>query len=52
MAMIYTTKQGNSKQEWLGSVAFCECCNNQQPKADFKVVNGEEMCGKCQKENK
>lgn len=50
MAMIYTTKQGNSKQEWLGSVELCQCCNSQQPKDTFKIVDGEKMCEKCQKE--
>ena len=50
MAMIYTTKQGNSKQEWLGSVQLCQCCKSQQPKDEFKMINGEELCNKCQKE--
>ncbi len=48
--MFYTTKQGYSNQEWLGTVALCECCNSQRPKDKFKVVNGEEMCSRCQQE--
>ena len=48
--MFYTTKQGHSNQEWLGTVAKCECCKSQRPKDKFKVVNGEEMCHECQKE--
>lgn len=50
MQMFYTTKQGNSKQEWLGSVELCPCCKCQKPKADFKMIDGEEICGQCQKE--
>lgn len=46
----YVLKEGNSNQAWLGTVAFCECCHSQQPKAEFKIVNGEELCGKCQKQ--
>lgn len=48
--MFYTTKQGNSNQEWLATVAVCPCCKSQKPKAEFKVVDGEEMCAKCQQE--
>lgn len=50
MQMFYTTKQGNSKQEWLGSVELCQYCNSQQPKDTFKMVNGDKMCQKCQEE--
>ncbi len=48
--MFYTTKQGNSIQEWLSSVEQCPCCKSQQPKAGFKLINGEKMCEKCQTE--
>lgn len=50
MQMFYTTIQGDSKQEWLGSVSLCPCCNSQQPKDGFKMINGEEICARCQKE--
>ena len=50
MQMFYTTKQGTSKQEWLGSVELCQCCNSQQPKDTFKMVESKKMCEKCQEE--
>lgn len=48
--LIYTVKQGTSKQSWLGSVDMCPCCESQQPKSEFKHINGEDVCAKCQQE--
>jgi hypothetical protein len=48
--MAYIMKEGTSKQAWLGSVSLCPRCNGQQPKAGFKVVQGEEVCACCQRE--
>lgn len=50
MQIVYTVKQGTSKQEWLGTVQTCPCCNSQQPKATFKRVNGQDICLECQTE--
>jgi hypothetical protein len=50
MQLSYTMKQGTSKQEWLASVQLCPCCKSQQPKVDFKRVDGQDVCGECQEE--
>jgi hypothetical protein len=50
MQIVYTVKQGTSKQEWLGTVQTCPCCNGQQPKATFKRVDGQDICLECQEE--
>lgn len=50
MQLSYTMKQGTSKQEWLASVQMCPHCNSQQPKTDFKRVDGVDICGECQEE--
>jgi hypothetical protein len=48
--MAHIVKEGTSKQAWLASVSLCPRCNSQQPKAGFKVVQGEEVCACCQGE--
>ena len=51
MQLSYTLKQGTSKQEWLATVQTCPCCHGQQPKAEFKRVDGVDMCADCQEEH-
>lgn len=50
MQLSYTMKQGTSKQEWLAQVQTCPCCKGQKPKAEFKRVDGQDICAECQEE--
>lgn len=50
MQLVYTSKQGTSKQEWLGQVQLCPHCGGQHPKAGFKRVDGVDICKECQEE--
>jgi transcription elongation factor Elf1 len=47
---MYVVKEGTSKQAWLATVQTCPRCGGQHPKVDFKRVDGQDICGECQKE--
>jgi uncharacterized protein (DUF983 family) len=50
--LFYTTKQGNSTQEWLGLHRMCPACDGLKPKAGFMMYGGQETCSECIEDDK
>jgi hypothetical protein len=44
---FYQSKQNGTKQAWLGSVKYCNCCDSQQLKSEFRIFKETELCKQC-----